>query len=98
MNKLYEKAGLTVDVVKTNVMGDSYSVTRAMSDVERERMQSHLNYLYEVFVERCAKGRNKTIDEVKAIAGGRVWTGADALKIGLVDKLVVSIVTGKHRS
>ena len=87
MNKLYEKAGLTVDVVKTNEMGDSYGVTRAMSDVEREKMQSHLNYLYEVFVERCAKGRNKTIDEVKAIAGGRVWTGADALKIGLVDKL-----------
>lgn len=85
--KLYTKAGLTTDVVKTNESGDSYSYKRPMTDSEREKMQSHLNFLYEVFVDRCAKGRQKTNDEIKAIAGGRVWSGSDALKIGLVDKL-----------
>ena len=50
-------------------------------------MQSYVNRGYELFVKRCADGRKKTTDQIKAIAEGRVWTGVDALKIGLVDKI-----------
>jgi len=84
---LNEKLGLTYDVVKTNKMSDAISVNRAFTPEERGLIQAYINQGYELFVKRCADGRKKTTDEIKAIAEGRVWTGADALKIGLVDKL-----------
>ena len=50
-------------------------------------MQAYVNRGYELFVKRCADGRNKKVEEIKAIAEGRVWTGEDALRLGLVDKI-----------
>ena len=50
-------------------------------------MQNYVNRGYEFFVKRCADGRGKTPEQIKAIAEGRVWTGTDAMKIGLVDKI-----------
>lgn len=84
---LNEKLGLTYDGVKTNKLGDAISINRPFRPEERELMQSYVNRGYELFVKRCADGRKKTTDEIKAIAEGRVWTGEDALKIGLVDKI-----------
>lgn len=84
---LNDKVGLTYDGVKTNTLSDAYSANRAFSDQERTLMQNNINRGYELFVKRCADGRKKTTDEIKAIAEGRVWTGEDALKIGLVDEL-----------
>jgi protease-4 len=84
---LNQKIGLTYDGVKTNKMSDALSVNRPFRPEERELMQNYVNSGYELFVKRCAEGRNKTTDEIKAIAEGRVWTGEDALKIGLVDKI-----------
>jgi protease-4 len=85
--KLYQKVGLTFDGVKTNEMADSYSEKRAMNENERQKMQARINNGYELFVKRCSDGRNLTVDSIKALAQGRVWTGNDAKARGLVDEL-----------
>jgi protease IV len=84
---LNEKLGITYDGVKTNRMSDAVSVTRAFTPEERSLMQNYVNRGYELFVKRCAEGRKMKPEQIKAIAEGRVWTGEDALKIGLVDKI-----------
>ncbi len=84
---LNEKLGITYDGVKTNKMSDFISVNRPFLPEERDLMQNYINRGYELFVSRCAEGRKMKPDQIKAIAEGRVWTGEDALKIGLVDKL-----------
>ena len=84
---LNEKLGITYDGVKTNRMSDAISVTRPFTPEERSLMQNYVNRGYELFVKRCAEGRKMKLDQIKAIAEGRVWTGEDALKIGLVDKI-----------
>lgn len=84
---LNNKLGLTYDGVKTNKMGDAITLNRKFTPEERDMMQAYVNRGYELFVKRCADGRKKTSDQIKAIAEGRVWTGEDALKLGLVDKL-----------
>lgn len=84
---LNEKLGLSYDGVKTNELGDAISLNRPFRPEERDLMQNYVNRGYELFVKRCADGRKKTTDQIKAIAEGRVWTGVDALKIGLVDKI-----------
>ncbi|MBP1638223.1 MAG: signal peptide peptidase [Bacteroidetes bacterium] len=84
---LNDKLGITYDGVKTNKMSDAISLNRAFTPEERNMMQNYVNRGYEIFVKRCADGRKKTPDQIKAIAEGRVWTGEDAKKIGLVDKI-----------
>jgi len=84
---LNNKLGFTYDGVKTNKMGNAISVNRKFTPEERDLMQNYVNRGYELFVKRCADGRKKTPDQIKTIAEGRVWTGEDALKIGLVDKI-----------
>jgi len=84
---LNEKLGLTYDGIKTNKMSDAISVNRAFTPEERNLMQNYVNRGYELFVKRCADGRKMTKDQIKNIAEGRVWTGEDAMKVGLVDKI-----------
>ena len=87
IQKLNEKLGLTYDGVKTNKMSDAISINRPFTPEERDLMQNYVNRGYELFVKRCADGRKMTPDQIKFIGEGRVWTGQDALRIGLVDKL-----------
>lgn len=84
---LNNKIGITYDGVKTNKMSDAITVNRRFTPEERDLMQNYVNRGYELFVKRCAEGRKKSIIQIKDIAEGRVWTGEDALKIGLVDKI-----------
>ena len=84
---LNDKIGITYDGVKTNKMSDAITVNRRFTPEERDLMQNYVNRGYELFVKRCAEGRKKSITQIKDIAEGRVWTGEDALKIGLVDKI-----------
>jgi len=84
---LNDKIGVTYDGVKTNKMSDALSLNRAFTPEEKDLMQNYINRGYELFVSRCAAGRKMTIEQIKAIAEGRVWTGEDALKIGLVDRI-----------
>ncbi len=84
---LTKKIGLKFDVVKTNALSDFGSLSRPMNDEECRLLQAEIERGYETFVGHVAKGRNMTTEDVKAIAEGRVWTGEQALKIGLVDEL-----------
>ena len=84
---LTKKIGVTFDGVKTNKHSDMITANRPFTPEERDLMQAYVNRGYETFVGHCAAGRNMPVDSIKKIAEGRVWTGEDALKIGLVDKL-----------
>lgn len=84
---LYGKVGLSHDVVKTNTFADFGTTSRSMRADEKHLVQSYIERGYINFVRRCADGRGKTEKEIDAIAQGRVWTGEQALEIGLVDEL-----------
>ncbi len=84
---LYDKLGVTKEFVSRGRHAQIYTSYRAWTDEERVRVRSMNVSFYKDFVERAAKGRKKTFDEIDAVAQGRVWTGAEALKHGLVDRL-----------
>jgi len=84
---LTQKLGLSFDVVKTNALSDLGAMGRPFNATESAMLQAHVNQGYELFTGRVADGRKMKQDDVKAIAEGRVWTGEQALSIGLVDKL-----------
>ena len=84
---LTQKLGLTFDVVKTNTMSDFGSMSRPFNAAESAKLQNYINHGYELFTGRVAGGRGMAQDSVKAVAEGRVWTGEQALGIGLVDQL-----------
>ena len=84
---LTDKLGLSFDVVKTNAHSDFGAMGRPLNESECRLMQAHINQGYELFTGRVAQGRKMSQDSVKAVAEGRVWTGEQAMKIGLVDKL-----------
>ena len=82
-----DKLGVNFSTVKTNELSDFGNTMRPMTDSERVILQNYINRGYELFISRCAEGRNTSNDEIKLVAEGRVWTGADALSLGLVDVL-----------
>ncbi len=82
---LKDKLGITVDGVKTNPSADLMSPFRKMTDPERATIQSHVEKVYATFVNHVAAGRNMTFEQVDAIGQGRVWSGVDARRIGLID-------------
>lgn len=84
---LTEKLGLHFDVVKTNEASDFGVVGRPFNASESAAMQSYVDRGYALFLKRVADGRRMTPQQVDKIAQGRVWTGEQALKIKLVDRL-----------
>ena len=84
---LNDKLGLHFDIVKTNKFADLGSINRPFNEGEKEIMQNYINNGYELFVKRCADGRGMSTEAIKKIAEGRVWTGAAAKELGLVDEL-----------
>jgi protease-4 len=82
-----DKLGVNFSTVKTNELSDFGNTMRPMTDSERVIFQNYINRGYDLFISRCAEGRNTSNDEIKRVAEGRVWTGADALSLGLVDVL-----------
>jgi protease-4 len=86
-NLLTKKIGLKFDVVKTNEMADMGTMSRPFNAAERAQLQKMIEQGYDTFTKRVADGRGMSQDSVKLIAEGRVWTGEQGLKIGLVDEL-----------
>lgn len=90
-----DKIGINTNTVKTNEhsdFGGSYPLplpisSRPLTTYERNVLQNYVNQGYETFLSRVIAGRGLSHDELHAIAQGRVWTGEDAQKIGLVDVL-----------
>ncbi len=85
--KFLNDIGITVDNVKTNEHSDIGSMFRPMSDSERAVIQESVEEIYDVFISHVAKGRAMEKNAVDSIGQGRVWTGANARDIGLVDVL-----------
>lgn len=87
MQKLLEnKLGITIDTVNTNKYSDIGGL-RPLTQKEMEYIQSSVEKVYDTFTKRVAEGRHISQAEVDSIGQGRVWTGADAIKIKLVDEL-----------
>ena len=80
-----DKIGITTGTVKTNKYSDMMSTSRPLTGDERTIIQSYIDDVYVTFVNHVAEGRSMTYEEVDAIGGGRVWSGANAMDIGLVD-------------
>lgn len=84
---LNQKLGLHVDTVGTNRNANGLNIFRPLSPTAMAMMERNVEDFYKVFVGRVAEGRGMSYDAVHQIARGRVWTGVDAKRIGLVDTL-----------
>jgi protease IV len=84
---LTEKMGITFDGVKTNAHADFGSMKHGFDEAELTLLSEYVSETYREFVSRVAEGRGMTYEEVDSIARGRVWIGADAISIGLVDEI-----------
>lgn len=84
---LTNKIGLSFDNVKTHKLADFGDITRPMREDEKMIVQNYVERGYDLFLKRCAEGRGVSIDSINAIGQGRVWTGNQALEIGLIDEI-----------
>lgn len=85
--ELKDRLGVGSDSVRTNRNADAWSVNAPFTDEQRAQVEAEADLFYTDFVERVARGRDLTVQQVDAVARGRVWTGADAEARGLVDTL-----------
>ena len=84
---LNDKVGLTFDVAKTNENADFGTLSQPLTEFQYGKLQEMVVKTYNDFTGRVAEGRGLTQTYVDSIGQGRVWAGADAIKIGLVDQL-----------
>ena len=84
---LADNIGINAEQVATNKNAVTYSFFEPLNDNQREFIKEGILDIYDLFSRRVAEGRNLSREEVENIAQGRVWTGTDALKNGLVDEL-----------
>ncbi len=82
-----DKLGLTFDTVKTGRFADAATVTRPKTPEELALFQDSVDWVYDQFISKVAAGRKLDRSAVEEIAQGRVWSGSEALKLGLVDEL-----------
>lgn len=87
VERTLEKFGVTIDGVGTTPYAGSLRLDRTLNDGAKEILQNSINHAYSVFVNNVATAREKSFDDVDAVAQGRVWAGVDAAQNGLVDKL-----------
>jgi len=86
-NDLWKKLGITHEGVASNPGAKHWSSHVDYDAAGDERLEASLDRIYEDFTQKVAEGRGLDIETVRDIARGRIWTGADALEIGLVDEL-----------
>lgn len=82
-----EKLGITVDGVGTNAQSDFGQITRKTTTSEANLIQNQVEEFYDTFIQKVADGRGLTKAEVDSIGQGRVWSGLNAIEIGLVDEI-----------
>jgi len=84
---LEDKVGVTFDTVKTGKYSQGLNLFFDIGEDEGRIMQKQVDFMYETFLKRVSDGRKLSRNAVDAIAQGRVWSGSDAIPIGLVDKI-----------
>jgi protease-4 len=87
MKEMFNKnLGITFDQVKTNPYADYIPVTRPMTDGEKKIITHSIENIYSTFTKHVSEGRKMTVAQIDSIGQGRVWSGVDAKRIGLVDE------------
>lgn len=84
---LENRLGVNSDREKIGRYADIGSFSKAMSQDEKNIIQQEIDHIYKQFLTKAAKGRNMSVEQIAQHAGGRVWSGSDALEVGLVDTL-----------
>lgn len=84
---LGNKLGITFDEVNTGKYGELITISRPLSQAEKEVWQNRTEEIYETFTGKAAEGRGMSQDDLKKVASGRVWSGTQAKERGLVDVL-----------
>lgn len=84
---LKDRLGVSSDVVRSNANADAWSVDLPFTSEQQAQVEAEADLCYDDFVKRVAEGRSLPVDDVEAVARGRVWTGADALDRHLVDEI-----------
>lgn len=84
---LNNKLGLTFDTVNSNKHADMMTVSRPLTEEEKQVIQEGVEKIYTTFLKRVADGRHQSSEQIDSIGQGRVWSGTDAKQIGLVDEL-----------
>ncbi|EAR02180.1 signal peptide peptidase SppA [Maribacter sp. HTCC2170] len=87
VNELAADIGINAEQVGTNKNSVDYSLFEPMTENFRKVVQEGIEETYETFLDRVSKGRNISIAEADSMAQGRVWSGVDAKKLGLIDEL-----------
>jgi protease-4 len=82
-----KKIGLKVESVTLDESAGAMTIDRGWTATEQERMQGFVDDIYDKFLKLVAGSRKLKVEQVAPIAGGRVWSGAQARKLGLVDNL-----------
>jgi protease-4 len=87
MRGLYEKLGLSHETVRRGRHAALFSSWDPWTEEERAKVRALNESFYETFIKKAAEGRQRTPEEIDAVAQGRIWTGTQALENGLVDRL-----------
>lgn len=84
---LSNKIGITQDYVNTHANSNFMNSLGELTEFQKSVIQNMVNQGYETFTSKAASGRKMSVEKLKSLAGGRVWTGVQAKEIGLVDEL-----------
>jgi protease-4 len=87
LQKLYEKLGISGERLTFGKKADIFSTFREWTDEERELIREEMSWTYDQFLTKVAEGRNMSKEQVDSLGKGRVWTGSQALELGLIDEL-----------
>lgn len=93
---LATKIGINAEQVRTHKNASGYSVFEPIDENFKGYVTESIENIYNIFLKRVAAGRKMTVAQVNEVAQGRVWTGSDALKLGLVDKIGGMDMAIKH--
>ena len=84
--KLWENLGINWERIDWGENAGMWSMNTPFSESESERMNAMLDHIYDSFIERVAKGRDMSVEDVDKVARGRVWVGTSAIEVGLADQ------------
>lgn len=84
---LLDRMGVDIETVSPYPMADMSSIFSRYTDAQRENVEEAVGHCYDLFTRRVAEGRGMTQEQVDSIGRGRVWSGSDAVEIGLVDRI-----------
>jgi protease-4 len=87
IERLLDKVGVSFKVIKSGPYKDILAFDRELTDPEKDILQQLIDTSYQQFVQTVAEGRNLAVETVKSFADGRIFTGQQALELGVVDRL-----------